>query len=68
MPGLVWKKTEKKEMPIRKLCVLKLIQEDGVNGNPDQIDKEPGHHKKTKRTGIYLGSKDHMTNGTVKII
>ena len=53
---------------IGRLHVLKLIQEEEVNGNPDQIDKEPGHYKKIKKTRTRAGYSDHMTSGTEKII
>ena len=48
--------------------MLKLTQEEEANGSQEWIDKEPGHHRKIKRTGRSLGTRDHMTSGTEKII
>ena len=46
----------------------KLTQEEEISGSGVGKDKELGHHKRIKKTETSLGTRDHMTGGTEKII
>ena len=42
----------------------RLGHEAEINGSQVEKNKEPGHHKKIKRTETKRGTRDHMTGGT----
>ena len=46
----------------------RLAQEEEINGNQEEKDKEPGHHKKIQRTEISWGTQNPLTGGTETII